>query len=1007
MGVNDSDSIDRAAGWFRLIVLCILLAPWSSGLSAFEAGPASLPTNRNLAAALSDPDSRVDTLLTLAAVQNLLDYGRYARRHEASAYAERFRQERAWLERLAARYGTVPVRSSLFDAAAWRLLLELDQHDLSAGQAVSPFGPRTDSLLRRLFDRSSETAAATVLPEVLSRMETASMSTWKHVLEAAERNVAMADILKQLNDEWFEIWHAAEPPPPENFAPGEGGDEASILRLSDEFRGLSAMILNAGPPAAMDLKRLRFGLLRALPELGWRASADAAYLLSLADAVEGLYEGRYLAFNESVLWVAASLLASEIPKLVQAEPLSGASLPRPPRIVLETLPGEAEPVPAAEPYRSPLPELLSEWLPAVSSGLGERFDAVDPRLNTGLASAFDVVQYLRSGEGDPDRLASLRFGIADAVAQFVLLVPDMDFYFSQPVRRDISAEVNICISRAASRGEEGGLALGRDEFDRCFRNLAGLAFSAVATSELSGDPDGPFGAEQLQRELLLPPWQRINYVLGYLLEEFTPECGAPDEELANPLEWSGLVTVLTWFARQSPVYFDASEYGELVDTLRQQGRSLITELGRQVECIARAGGGVNPPATRALSAYGESLNSLVSDIREAQLEFRSEHLRPGSDIMLSEGAEQPTSWRKENVLIGPCDARYICQMESKLEVAPELVALFPDRYRVAEQAGMGEMEICYDNVQWVSRRSEPVRENDPHVANYFGRFSFDLFGRFVEEDGFSNVFGFNFISDDEYHYLFGPADESVLNDRCPADRVGQRIVTPIGKKKAIRVVPDRLTYHTAARTLPSDLMERNWDRNQNWQAHFVAGQGVRRFELEPDPGFSERLDSYLAGLYSEQETALYDEMLTPTGRNWRGMTDSLHGKLNRLTTLKALLRACVNLFHPLFLIDSDAIRGLLEGSGALLDESMVRRARRDGVPVRTLVAEGTARVQEMDIAWERRPEAVLRTGSVSTSLVHAVVRLEALYRDFFAPRAAVPPRAVSEDQLIPLDGLDG
>mgnify|MGYP001824848302 CR=1 FL=1 len=320
---------------------------------------------------------------------------------------------------------------------------------------------------------------------------------------------------------------------------------------------------------------------------------------------------------------------------------------------------------------------------------------------------------------------------------------------------------------------------------------------------------------------------------------------------------------------------------------------------------------------------------------------------------------------------------------------------------------MGEMEICYDNVQWVSRRSEPVRENDPHVANYFGRFSFDLFGRFVEEDGASNVFGFNFISDEEYHYLFGPADESVLNDRCPADRVGQRIVTPIGKKQAIRVVPDRLTYLTAARTLPSDLMERNWDRNQNWQARFAAGQRVRRFDMEPDPGFSERLDTHLAGLYKEQEAALFDEMLTPTGRSWRGVPDSLHGKLRRLTTLKTLLRACVNLFHPLFLIDSDAIRGLLEGSGALLDESMVRRARRDGVPVQTLMSGATARVQAMAIAWERRPEAVLRTGSVSTGLVHAVIRLEALYQDFFAPRAPVPPRAVSEDQIIPLDGLGG
>ena len=66
-----------------------------------------------------------------------MDYGRYARLHEVAQYAQRFREERAWLDQLAGRYRAVPMRSSLFDPAAWHLLLELDQH-------VAPPGrPRT------------------------------------------------------------------------------------------------------------------------------------------------------------------------------------------------------------------------------------------------------------------------------------------------------------------------------------------------------------------------------------------------------------------------------------------------------------------------------------------------------------------------------------------------------------------------------------------------------------------------------------------------------------------------------------------------------------------------------------------------------------------------------------------------------------------------------------------------------------------------------------------------
>jgi hypothetical protein len=1004
MGVINCVSNSVKGRWLKAICLCLFLLPCAAQAADNMAESLGLPESRHLAAALADPESRMDTLLTLVAVQRLTDYGRYARPHEVAEYTDRFTRERAWLDRLSAHYGVVPVRSSLFDPAAWLLLLELDQHDLSPGPAVSPFGPGTRALMQQLFDRAGELPAATVLPEILSRMESGSTSLWNGVLQSAAANVAMARILQQLNEEWFGAWMAAEPPAPGSGEPGTSVIDNGLVLLED----IAATVQNPGPPDPLDLKRLRYSLLTAMPELGWQEALDAGYLLTLANAVDGLYRKHYLAFTESLLWVAAGLLASELPE-IEAPPEEVVESPfRPlPEIVLERLPGEPEEIPPTEPYQSPIPSALVDLLPALSNAFARDFEGVDPRLNTAQASAFDVVEYIHSGQGDPDQLNSLRMGIADSVAQFVLLIPDMDYYFSQPVRRGIAEEINICISSAASRDESGRSTLRRDQFDRCLNNLAGMASTLVNSSELAGDPDGPFGMEQLRRELKLMPWQRINFVLGYLLETYPTGCEAPDEELPNPLEWSSLVTVLTWFARQSPVFFQASENEALVAGLRQQGRAMLNSLVRQVDCISGAGPGINDPVVRGLTDYQEALDSLVSGVREAELAFREERLRPGADIVLDGDARQRTAYRTEGLSIGPCDERYICEMASELEAPRELVNLFPNAYLVADQAGMGSVGICYDNVQWVERRSEPVREDDPHVANYFGRFSFDLFGTFTEGEEAEHVFGFNFVSPDEYHYLFGAAGDEVLNDRCPTEWVGTRIMTPLGGDRPIRVVPDRLTYLTAARTLPSQLMGNNWDRNQLWRDAFISGQGVKSHELEADSAIEERVSQYLQGLSRAGQNAVYSELLNPPPRTWRGESDSLYGQLRDLSTHKALVQTHINLFYPLFMIDSDGIRGSLEGSEALLDDRMIRRFRRESIAVSSINATGNARLEKMHMHWNSQPETARRTGSVATSLVHAITRLDSLYRDFFEPPPPTPPAPVREEDVLSFDELGG
>jgi len=393
----------------------------------------------------------------------------------------------------------------------------------------------------------------------------------------------------------------------------------------------------------------------------------------------------------------------------------------------------------------------------------------------------------------------------------------MNYYFDQPVRRRIADEVDLCTSAVTSAKQQGEANLNREQFDSCMENLIEMSENLAGNEELAGDPDGPFGADQLRRELVMPPWQRINFSLGYLHERFPTGCEAPSEPLPNPLEWSSLATLITWFARQSPVYFQTPENEALVLRMRQQGLDLIQNMAQQVDCISGAGSGINDPVTRSLADYRAALNDLVAGIREAEIEFRSNRLKSGADVVLHGDAFQRTAYRSEELVIGPCDPSQVCEMSGAMETTRALIGLFPDTYLIADQTGLGSIEICYENMQWVNRRAVPVRPDDPHVANYFGQISFDVVGRYQEKDQTSRVFGSTFVSPDEYHYLFAAATDEVREDSCPTEWVGTKIVTPLHKSGGFRVVPNRLTYLASARKTPSEVINANWSRGAEWR----------------------------------------------------------------------------------------------------------------------------------------------------------------------------------------------
>jgi hypothetical protein len=995
-----------------------------------------LPGTTELAAALADREIRTDTLLTMIAVAQLLEYGMSSAQAEPKSLVARFREERAWLDRLAKRYPVLPSRGSHLDPAAWFVMLKLNQHGVTPGLFVSPLGPEDRSLMRQLFDRSSESLAAAVLPEAIQRIELQSAALWSSLLAAAMMNDVLLATVLDLHTDWFEPWMELTPPawagpsapesptaegeevPAEETEPGTG--DAMMDRVIDDaltrLMALANSTIQPGPGDIRDLAQLRIDLISAMPRLADPHLKDAEYILVLATAIDGLNDGKYLAFTESLLWVISDMLIQNqqasypleeplerltpepepVPKPEpEPETLSDGSADQSETVVLLEMIEPPDLITAPEPLpRLRIPRFLAELLPRLSNTFSREFAAIDSRINSTLAAAFDAVQYLQSDRPDPERLASLRQNIGDTIAQMVLMVREMNYYFDQPVRRQITETVESCTRLAANQDSAGPGNMTREQFDGCLASLVDLSSELVSREELAGDPDGPFGEDQLRRELMMPPWQRINFSLGYLHERFTTACDLPDEPIPNPLEWSGLATLIVWFARQSPVYFQTPENEALIDQMRQRGFELLELMEQQVDCISGEGAGINDPVMRSLADYRKSLQELVAGVREAELVFREENLKPGADIVLQGGATQQTAYRREDMMIGPCEPDLFCEMTGELEATRALIGLFPDAYLIADQSGLGEIEICYENVRWVERRAEPVRPDDPHVANYYGKLSFDLMGRYREKEQITRVFGANFVSPDEYHYLFAAANEEVAGDSCPMEWVGSKIVTNLGSDSAIRVVPDRLTYLAGARKKPSEIINANWGKGAEWRDWFVTGLGVTPYEFEPDLTLPDRINQHLQSLYQAEQSALYISLLRPQARGGRFDDETLLDLQEELTTRKALVRSYINLFYPDKLIDSDEIRASLEGYDALLDTRTLRRFRDSNVAVYSINKLGISRLEAFQAAWNRQPEVVRRSGSVSTIVAHALMRLNALYLDFFAvPAEPVEVRA--------------
>ena len=909
-----------------------------SGVEQTARPPLQVPSSSTVLGSLVSSDTRLDALVRIAALARFLQH---AERGDSPDHS--LQDDVAWLQRLQVRYGAIEPRSPVLDPAAWLIHLELSGRDLEIVPLTAPSGASLDAYLDQVFDRSRERPAAALLPELLWRVEPTALQTWRQFETWLAQAEGRLDVAATAVPEYLALW--AVTPEDEAESPA---DEVTGPALDESLQRVTRSVLAEDPPDGLAVRSVRAQILAALANAESNPADGQVSLLRLVTLLDGLHEDRYFEFARGLLPIALEIVESP----------SGS---------------EASPVKA----------WMQQHLPQLSETYARRFSAIDPRINSTVAAVYDVVSKVGYDTPDPELHQSLRQELADAVAQLALLIPDLGYYFSLAVRDTIAGGMDACTGLMARQDEEGVSSMSRELFDDCQQTLVDLADSEARAAALAGDPDGPFGVEQLRRELSVTAGQRINYGIGYLHERYRTGCPKPSRPLPNPLEWSALATLLAWFAEQSPVYFQTPENEARLRRMRAIGEELVSVLAQQVDCFAGTGTTISDPVSRTLLDYRDALSALTIEVDAAIQQHREQALAEGADIQLQLGVGQSTTYRPDSLSIGPCDTARVCEMAAPLTSTRALLGLFPEPYLIADQTRMGRVEICYDNMSWQERRQEPVRADDTNVANYYGRLGFELKGRFVRNGRVSELFGFRFRSPEEHHYLFAAMSEEVLDDECPVEWIGQRIVTPLKANRG-GIVPNRLTYLSAPRMLPSRLLSQNWDRGAEWRDWFITGIGVERLVLPEPEDIGADLEQHLQALYRSEQAAVYQSLLQPPIRGVTPTLPSLYEQTARLSMLKALIRQQFRLFYPQVLDDSDLLRSAVAGHGGLLDEEILQRFRADSVAVQTLSRTASERLRQTEVAWEAQPAKLRRTGSVASSLAHAMMRLNAVYLRFFA-----------------------
>ncbi len=708
--------------------------------------------------------------------------------------------------------------------------------------------------------------------------------------------------------------------------PLDDNDADPLSAIAGFWQPLLADLDQAGPAHWLDHARLQADRVRGLDA----QADDGAHQLRLAEI---LFDEARLARERELGLAAVWLYLEGLVRLAAAE----------------------EAVDLAARFQDDLVEWVEESLPALRQ--------IDADLPVVLAQMQDAAGYL--AVPGADRMAAIA-ELSDAYARKVLFASDIGFYLEQPVREDIRRVLDEC---SLDPGLVGPVP--REVFDDCLERLTTVMVSELDREELVGG-NGPFAAEFLRRETGLVSWQRARYLDGHL--DWRLQIGCAESEWLNTLEWSILTQYLSHWVPQRPIFFGTSRWRDATDAIAAVLDDGLASRASWIDCMTGMGGQRRDPVLRLLDRMERAHGVLATVMQEAQTQFFDEVTRPGADLDLDRPASQVTAYRPEGLTVQACPEMDTCGARAELSVSRALLGRFPNAFLLADQLGMGGLQLCYGNVGWVQREQRPARAGDERVANYHGHLSFELIGRFVRDDEPEVVFRQRLVASEPRHYLFAGADPELLDLPCPHGLAGESIASELPPGR-MALVPNRLTYFVNLPTTAEAQLLANWDRGAEWRDWFVTGDRVEVLEQRDGNELALAVEAEMASLASRRERQLAGRLLNPM---LPSANDPVGLAMADITEYSALLRRMLELHYPRVLRHDDRIRGLVSGEAGIINRDRIRQFRDAGQPMLQVPVIGRERLDRLREMWLELPVELRESGQLAPELDHAMELLDEL-----------------------------
>lgn len=524
------------------------------------------------------------------------------------------------------------------------------------------------------------------------------------------------------------------------------------------------------------------------------------------------------------------------------------------------------------------------------------------------------------------------------VFTLITAIEDPEGYFSHPLRDDIQENLEVCLNLSVQQIPEPPEPIALNQFKGCLADFIEWGSVLAKSENLSGDLIQLDNPNSINRALDLPSIQIINNLSMQAAAEVS--CQQQLVPQVNLVEWLLAAETVAWFHNRWPGLMAAHLENKQLDQLIEAGLQLY----QFPACVNEA----NPLLTQFNNLRGK-WERLKQEIVVHVNEFRNTELRPNSDVDLFKSIEQKTNYIPENFVVSPCDPTQSCGALVTLEPSNELLNLFPNHLKLAEQFGLGHLEICYDQVQWENRKTTPTHLDNNKIANFEGQLSIQLNGRFRNE----SVFTKTLLSEQRHIYLFGENNQQTLDTSCPLPIIGTQINTSLDRG-TFGLLPNRLTFLAAQKVDINAVMRNNWT---DWQNQLNSEPNEFNFYNEMNDVKVALNDAFLQRV-NELQQQIYRKLIT---NNLSRTTDSALSKAAfEYTTHRKLLSHMTLGLYPQLYASRSSLQAAISGNNRLVDLAFFSQAYQDQINVADMIKQGDANFDFHQDTWD----ADMRTESL-------------------------------------------